>query len=176
MNSVMQRESMLARKKRAGIFKSAVSGNRNRYEDGEFNLDLTYITPKVIAMGLPATGIHSLFRNSQADVIRYFKKYHGNHIKIYNMCNEDFVDTNVVELEGGAIRVAYFPFMDHNPGPVNKVFRLAMDMVLNLAMDKQNVLAVHCKAGKGRTGLGICAYLLFSQAAAEAIIIGAIVV
>ena len=72
MNSVMQRESMLAKKKRAGIFKSAVSGNRNRYEDGEFNLDLTYITPRVIAMGLPATGIHSFFRNSQQDVIRYF--------------------------------------------------------------------------------------------------------
>ena len=64
MNSIMSRESMQVGKKRAGIFKSAVSGNRNRYEDGEFNLDLTYITPKVIAMGLPATGIHSLFRNS----------------------------------------------------------------------------------------------------------------
>ena len=51
------------------------------------------------------------------------------------MCNEDFVDTNVVELENGSIKVAYFPFMDHNPGPVYKVFKLAMDMVLNLAMD-----------------------------------------
>ena len=84
------------------------------------------------------------------------------------MCNEDFVDTNIVELEGGTIKVAYFPFMDHNPGPVYKVFRLALDMVMNLAMDSENVVAVHCKAGKGRTGLGICAYLLFSQAAESA--------
>ena len=65
--------------------------------------------------------------------MNYFKKYHGNHIKIYNMCNEDFVDTNELQLAEGAVKIAYFPFMDHNPGPVNKVFKLALDVVMNLA-------------------------------------------
>lgn len=41
-----------------------VSGNRRRMTDGDYNLDLTYITPRVIAMSYPAHGImESFYRN-----------------------------------------------------------------------------------------------------------------
>jgi len=40
-----------------------VSRNRLRYKDGDFNLDLSYITSRVIAMGYPGSGIFGLFRN-----------------------------------------------------------------------------------------------------------------
>ena len=47
-----------------------------RYIDKDFNLDLRHITDRVIAMGLPAEGIYSLYRNSMLDVMAYFEKYH----------------------------------------------------------------------------------------------------
>lgn len=33
-----------------------VSGNRRRYEDKKYDLDITYITNRVVAMSFPASG------------------------------------------------------------------------------------------------------------------------
>ena len=57
-----------ARESRRGSFtisivKALVSRNRLRYKDGDFNLDLSYITKRVIAMGYPGSGFYGLYRN-----------------------------------------------------------------------------------------------------------------
>lgn len=39
------------------------TGGRNRLRDGTYNLDLTYITPRIIAMGLPSSGLEGTYRN-----------------------------------------------------------------------------------------------------------------
>lgn len=56
---------------------------------------------------------------------------------------------------------------DHNPGPVKLVFMFVLDLALFLAANEDSVAAVHCKAGKGRTGVAICAYLMFMEAVAD---------
>jgi phosphatidylinositol-3,4,5-trisphosphate 3-phosphatase/dual-specificity protein phosphatase PTEN len=40
--------------------RAAVSGSRVRFTQDGFDLDLTYITPKLIAMGYPASGVENL--------------------------------------------------------------------------------------------------------------------
>jgi hypothetical protein len=40
-----------------------VSGNRRRFEENKVNLDLTYITPNIIAMSYPSSGFESMYRN-----------------------------------------------------------------------------------------------------------------
>ena len=37
--------------------RTIVSGEKKRYIDENFNLDLSYITPRIIAMAFPGTGI-----------------------------------------------------------------------------------------------------------------------
>ena len=113
-------------------------------------------------MGLPGKGFYKLFRNSQDDVIEFFQKYHNSRIKIYNMCNDDFVNSKDLSLADGKIKLAYFPFMDHMPGPISKILMLVMDAILHLASEVESMIAIHCKAGKGRTGLAICSYLIFN--------------
>jgi phosphatidylinositol-3,4,5-trisphosphate 3-phosphatase/dual-specificity protein phosphatase PTEN len=50
-----------------------VSGKRNRFKDQNYNLDITYITDRVLAMSFPASGIEQMYRNNISDV-SYFTK------------------------------------------------------------------------------------------------------
>lgn len=45
-----------------------VSGKRRRYTDDSYNLDVTYITDRVLAMSFPASGLETMYRNNMADV------------------------------------------------------------------------------------------------------------
>ena len=76
MHEINLRNMVGEKLKKNSLIKRLVSKNRHRYADSKFNLDLSYITNRVIAMGLPGKGFYKLFRNSQDDVIKFFDTYH----------------------------------------------------------------------------------------------------
>ena len=49
---------------KANIFKRLVSKKKRRLQTEYFDLDMAYITERVIGMGFPATGAETLYRNS----------------------------------------------------------------------------------------------------------------
>jgi protein-tyrosine phosphatase len=58
-------------------------------------------------------------------------------------------------------QVACFPFDDHNCPPIQLVISFCHSAYSWLKEDIENVVVVHCKAGKARTGLMISSLLLF---------------
>ena len=56
--------------------KELVSKKKHRYKGEGFNLDLSYITDRLIAMGFPAQNFESLYRNSMDDVKRFLEEKH----------------------------------------------------------------------------------------------------
>ena len=51
------------------FLRTLVSGKKKRFIDENYNLDLSYITPRIIAMAYPASGIQSVYRNKITTVI-----------------------------------------------------------------------------------------------------------
>jgi len=45
-----------------------VSGKKKRMKDAGYNLDLSYICPRIIGMSFPAEGLETTFRNNIKDV------------------------------------------------------------------------------------------------------------
>ena len=54
----------------SNAIKKMVSKKKRRFEGEGFNLDLSYVTDRVIAMGYPSQRVESMFRNSLEDVRR----------------------------------------------------------------------------------------------------------
>jgi len=143
-----------------------VSQKKLRYQEDGFDLDLSYITERVIAMGFPSAKVEGLYRNHMKDVQRFFQKYHEHHFKVYNLCSERMYDAKSFEKVGG--QCGYFPFNDHNPSPFDLIPRFIQDCLQFLARDERNTVAIHCKAGKGRTGMMVSCLLLALELAATA--------
>ncbi|ORY84087.1 protein-tyrosine phosphatase-like protein [Leucosporidium creatinivorum] len=135
-----------------------VSGRKARFTDGELDLDLVWLTDRVLLMGYPASGLASLYRNQRKDVHRFLAQYAPeNKYRIVNLCPRYENQYDADEFGG---RVFRYPFPDHFPPPLSLIPLYVKRATEWMKEDEENLLIIHCKAGKGRSGtFGIC-YLL----------------
>ncbi|KAK0311589.1 Telomerase protein component 1 [Friedmanniomyces endolithicus] len=132
-------------------------------------LDLSYITPSLIATSGPSsTYPRTLYRNPLLDLLRFLNSKHGSQWAIWEFRAEG-TGYSDDEVDGG--RVQHFPWPDHHPPPFGLVPEIVGSMREWLAGEEGRVAVVHCKAGKGRSGTVVCSYLIseegWSREAAE---------
>lgn len=68
--------------------KKVAGKHKIRLEEEGFNLDMTYITPRIIAMSFPASvksGFQFLYRNRVDHVSQILRMKHGNNYFVYNL-------------------------------------------------------------------------------------------
>ncbi|KAG9003093.1 Telomerase protein component 1 [Tulasnella sp. 427] len=136
-----------------------VSGQKARFKDDKLGieLDLAYLTDRIVMMGYPASGMESLYRNDGEDVRKFLDHRHGKNYWVFNFCplNENSYPASM--FDG---RVSRYPFPDHHAPPLAILALATREMDIYLKEDPERVIVLHCKAGKGRTGTLACAYLL----------------
>lgn len=139
-----------------------VSMNKQRYQEGGFNLDLTFITERMLAMSVPATSIMGLYRNPIKEVVRYFETNHTRNgtacYRIYNVCPELPYPHDKFTGE-----VRCYNVQDHTPPRMNHFVDYCLDVEQWMARSANNIIAIHCKGGKGRTGSLCAAWMIYSQ-------------
>ena len=88
--------------------RTLVSKKKKRFIDESLgvDLDLTYITDRIIAMGFPSEGSESVLRNPLPDVKKFFSSRHRDKEMVFNLCSE-----RVYKLESAFPRCQRFPFV-----------------------------------------------------------------
>ncbi|XP_052792295.1 phosphatidylinositol 3,4,5-trisphosphate 3-phosphatase TPTE2-like isoform X3 [Mya arenaria] len=143
------------RKHLAVASRRIISQNKRRYVKDGFDLDLCYITERMIAMSFPSSGVQSMYRNNIREVSRFFETKHKGHYKLYNLCSEREYDISFF-----ADSVERVMIDDHNVPTLREMVQFCKSMHEWLSADPENVVAIHCKGGKGRTGTMICTWLV----------------
>ncbi|KAF5958737.1 hypothetical protein HYC85_005962 [Camellia sinensis] len=147
---------------RSFYIRNLVSKQRRRMLVGGYDLDMSYITDRLLAMSFPAERMRSIYRNPLWQVKDVLDMRHHGHYKVYNLCIEEAYDP--LHFHG---RVERFPFDDNHVPPLGMIKNFCESVDSWLSSDPKNIAVVHCMAGKGRTGLMVSAYLVYSGMSAE---------
>ncbi|XP_053187477.1 putative tyrosine-protein phosphatase TPTE isoform X2 [Scomber japonicus] len=140
------------------VTRRMVSENKRRYQKDGFDLDLTYVTDRVIAMSFPSSGKQSFYRNPIKEVARFFDTKHEGHYKVYNLCSEKGYDPQFFHYKVERVFID-----DHNVPSLEDMLKYTANVRDWMSADPQNIIAIHCKGGKGRTGTMVCTWLIDSD-------------
>uniref|UniRef100_A0A8C0JDU5 Phosphatidylinositol-3,4,5-trisphosphate 3-phosphatase n=1 Tax=Chelonoidis abingdonii TaxID=106734 RepID=A0A8C0JDU5_CHEAB len=140
------------------VTRRMVSENKRRYTKDGFDLDLTYITDRIIAMSFPSSGKQSFYRNPIKEVARFLDTKHKDHYTIYNLCSEKGYDPVYFHY-----RVERVFIDDHNVPSLEDMLKFTANVREWMKKDEKNIIAIHCKGGKGRTGTMVCTWLIDSD-------------
>merc|ERR550534_1188656 len=106
-----------------------------------------------------------MYRNPIEKVAKFLNDKHPRKNRIYNLCSERTYETHHFT----GCTVERFMIDDHNVPTLQDMLRFAQSVRDWLGEHPDNVIVVHCKGGKGRTGTMICVWLIesgvFSSAA-----------
>ncbi|EKX46715.1 hypothetical protein GUITHDRAFT_70451 [Guillardia theta CCMP2712] len=143
----------------------AVSTSKRRYMNQEIkvDLDLTYICDRLIAMALPCVD-DAVHRNDIHDVAKLLATKHYGVFLVFNLCEDHEENGNGnydTDLLYGQVRK--IPFYDHNAPLLTQLIRFCETASHWLEASPQNMVIVHCRGGKGRTGLFVSSLMLWTK-------------
>ncbi|KAB7505493.1 Cyclin-G-associated kinase [Armadillidium nasatum] len=122
------------------------------------DLDLSYLTSRIIAMSYPAEGLESAYRNHVEDVKAVLDGRHAGHYIIYNVSGRQYSSgkfaTRIIEGNWSGIKAP----------SLGAIYNLACSIADHLNKDPKHIVVIHCMDGKASTAVLITSFLLLVRA------------
>ncbi|KAM4025899.1 tensin-1 isoform 8-T9 [Anomaloglossus baeobatrachus] len=125
-------------------------------------LDLTYITERIISVTFSTGTEEANFCRNLKEVAHMLKSKHGDNYLIFNLSERRH---DITKLHS---KVLDFGWPDVHAPALEKVCSICKAMDTWLNADPHNVVVIHNKGNRGRTGVVIAAYMHYSNISASA--------
>eukprot|EP00808_Paulinella_micropora_P001294 g70941.t1 len=148
----------MTREEKESIVNAVHKNQSIKVQKGITDMDLSYVTDRVIAMELPGSQ-----KNTFAGLRDFFNTYHKDHVTVYNLCEERSYTSDVfspIPVE------CKFAFGNKTVPPFTQILAFCRHVHDWLQQDPLHVAAIHC-AGGARTGLMLCCLLIFTRIASN---------
>ncbi|KAM4560094.1 tensin-1 isoform 2-T2 [Odontesthes bonariensis] len=130
-------------------------------EDG-YEVDLVYITERIISVSFPGGADERSYSTNLKEVATMLRSKHGEHYLVLNLSEwrSDLSQLNHKVLE--------FGWPDHHAPALDKICSMCKAIDMWLSGDPHNVVVLHNKGDRGRTGVVVAAYMHYSNISASA--------
>ncbi|XP_022079391.1 tensin-like isoform X3 [Acanthaster planci] len=118
-----------------------------------FDLDVDYITERLIAVSFPAGGLEAQYRSNLRDVVRMLRSKHQDKYVVFNLSQRRH-DINQLNPQ-----VYDLGWPDHLAPSLEKLCSICKHIETWLKADPHNIVVLHCKGGRGPIGVVVLAYM-----------------
>uniref|UniRef100_A0A3B3CNM6 Tensin 1b n=1 Tax=Oryzias melastigma TaxID=30732 RepID=A0A3B3CNM6_ORYME len=130
--------------------------------DETYELDLVYITERIISVSFPGSVEEQSYAVNLREVASMLRSKHGHNYLLFNLSEKRY-DINQLNP-----KVLDFGWPDHHAPALDKICSICKAMDTWLSADSHNVVVIHNKGNRGRTGVVVAAYMHYSNISASA--------
>ncbi|XP_039590875.1 putative tyrosine-protein phosphatase auxilin isoform X4 [Polypterus senegalus] len=123
------------------------------YTKGE--LDISYITSRIIVMSYPAEGVEIGYRNHIEDVRSFLDSRHMDHYTVFNLSQKLYRSAKFHN------RVSECSWPSRQAPSLHNLFAVCKNMHNWLQQNPKNVCVIHCMDGRAPSGVLVCAMFCF---------------
>ncbi|XP_043941502.1 putative tyrosine-protein phosphatase auxilin isoform X2 [Protopterus annectens] len=123
------------------------------YTKGE--LDISYITSRMIVMSFPAEGVELGFRNHIEDVRSFLDSRHQDHYTVFNLSQKSYRSAKFHN------RVSECSWPARQAPSLHNLYAVCKNMHHWLQQNPKNVCVIHCMDGRVASAVLVCAMFCF---------------
>ncbi|XP_046706567.1 putative tyrosine-protein phosphatase auxilin isoform X5 [Silurus meridionalis] len=123
------------------------------YTKGE--LDIVYITSRIIVMSYPAETVELGYRNHVEDIRSFLDSRHADHYTVFNLSQRNYRGAKFSN------RVSECNWPSRQAPSLHNLFAVCKNMHNWLKQNPKNVCVITCSDGRGPSGVLVCAMFCF---------------